>query len=417
MKHPEKETDMTSKRKSVALISHHQEITDKIGAVLRSLPNIEFTAHSSTLTAMNGTAVKIAGSHDLVIFYTEAASENDIRAIKTIRDQLGAEAIILALSPGETSLAEAKRLNEAGVNDILIDTITPAEMQEEIVRNTAPSAPVEVQAEHASEKNGKVISISHARGGAGSTTLAINLADNLQKRKGRRKTVPLNRVALIDFDLQFGAVSGFIDVAPTNALFQMAMEGTVPDARFILEAMTTLDSGLSVLPAPIQFAPMESLQAAQVETMLKILKSEFDYVVIDLPVTLVDWISPVLNASDKFLIVTDITVPAVRQARRLIDFYMDEHLGLDIDIVVNREKKPMIKARHHTEAARVLERPLKYWLPDDPKVAREALDRGVPFSALSGRSIAAKAIAKVSQTISDELDQIDALQNSTVSKG
>lgn len=395
---------MSGSRKSIVLISNNSNVSTNVGAALRALPNVDLEERSATLSEMNGSAVELADRHDLVIFKTEAASDNDIQAIRDIRMKLGREAVILALSSGETSLSEVRRLTAAGVNDVLLDTVSTDDLQAEIERWT--SAPLQLTQPLSSEgdhREGKLLTVAQARGGIGSTTVAVNLADSLLALTGRRKK-SATRVALVDLDVQFGTISTFLDVPPSEALFQMAIDGIEPDVLFLKQAMSTLESGLSVLTAPIGFAPMEALTKGQIARLLDLLKVEFDYVVVDLPRTLVGWIAPVLEQSDQLLIVTDVTVPAIRQARRLIDFYTEDNLDLSISVVVNHEKKPLLKARHYTEAAKVLERPLQYWIPDDPKTAREAVDRGAPLSKISKRAPITKSIKNIGKDMIARLE-------------
>jgi pilus assembly protein CpaE len=94
-------------------------------------------------------------------------------------------------------------------------------------------------------------------------------------------------------------------------------------------------------------------------------------------------------------LVTDSSVPSIRQARRLIDFYTEDNLNLKIDIVIGQEKRPVVKGKHHTEAAKVLERSFEHWLPFDPRAARESVDQGKPLSQVAGRSPLTRAIARL----------------------
>ena len=230
----------------------------------------------------------------------------------------------------------------------------------------------------------------------------MNLADQLLARKGRMKPVPTNSVVIVDLDLQFGAVGSFLDVEPSPALYQMAMDGTEPDATFLEQSVFETESGLSVLSAPAGFAPLDSLRQSQIKALIQNLRTKYDYVVLDLPRALVDWVSPVLEYSDRLYLVTDTTVPSIQQARRLIDFYTEDNLGLQIEIVINHEKKPLVSGRHHTEASKVLERKFRYWLPDDKKAACQAVDCGKPLSQSAARSSLAKAITKIARDFDQE---------------
>ena len=300
---------------------------------------------------------------------------------------------MFALTDTDISLAEARRLIRAGVDEVLTYPVSPHELQEHVERWTR-SAPLMVLPETGSynRRAGKVITVARARGGIGATTLAVNLADRLVNRAGFFKKRPTNKVALVDFDIQFGAIASFLDLEAKDALFRMAMEGIRPDATFLHQSMSKTPGGLSVLTAPTRFAPLDALKPYQVALILDLLRADFDYVVVDLPQSLVDWIAPILERTNQLLLVTDSTVPSIRQARRLIDFYTEENPGLQIEIVVSHEKKPLITSSVQTEAKKILERPFKHWLPYDPAAARAAVDRGVPLSAISGRSPLAKAV-------------------------
>jgi pilus assembly protein CpaE len=389
---------MRPEMKSIVLISNDPTIASEIGGALRAMPMVTLEERTATLSQMNGAAVTLAVNHDVVIFRTDATPGNDLAAIEALNKALPAASVILALADSSISLADARSLTRAGVDEVLPYPISAQEMQEHVLRWIKPAAaepqPVFLPVLHQSKAlpQGKVIAVAQARGGVGSTTVAVNLADRLLDRHGMIKKIARNRVALVDLDLQFGAVASFLDLEARDTLYQLAIDGVVPDARLLQLSMIDLPSGLSVLTAPSKFAPMEALSSEQVARIIDLLRAEYDYVVVDLPRTLVEWIAPVLARVDCLMLVTDSAVPSIRQARRLIDFYTEENHNLPIEIVINNEKKPLIMKRHHTEAAKVLERPLTHWIPHDPAAAREAIDRGVPLSTAAARSSLAKGI-------------------------
>lgn len=395
---------MTSDTKSIVLISKDSSHISDIGNALTAHGKYAYEERSGTLTEMNGSASQLVQAHDLILFQTEVDTEKDVVAIKNLRDKNGSKTVILALSDAETTLADAQRLTRAGVDGVLAETISSGELQDEIKRRLRPAGRLNLTMPENLDI-GNVITVAQSRGGIGATTLAVNLADQLVRSKSRRNKSTQKRVALVDLDLQFGAISGFLDIKPNEALYQLAIDGTEPDATFLSQSMETLPSGLSVLAAPSQMAPLEALKPQQVKTLLETLQRDYDYVIVDLPRALVEWLTPVLDATDRMFVVTDSTVPAIQNTRRLIDVYTEDNMGLQIDIVVNHEKKPLIQARHHAEAAKALERPLKYWLPSQAKAAREAVDRGVPLSEAAGGSGLNKAIKRIAEATKSELAQ------------
>ncbi|MFD1156583.1 AAA family ATPase [Roseovarius aestuarii] len=394
---------MKSDPTSIVLITQDTKKTAELSQMLKANAAYKFSECKSTLSEMNGRATKLAAAHDLVIFQTETATDNDIAAIEALRKSNSDDAVILALSDGNMTLADVQRLTRSGVNDVVADTISPDELTQKIEQWSRPSIGAAESDAGTPGPGGKVITVAQARGGIGATMLAVNLADQLLGKTGWMKKSNTQTVALVDLDLQFGAVSGFLDIRRNEALFQMAMEGIEPDATFVAQSIEKMPSGLSVLAGPSQIAPLDSLKNKQVEKLLHTFRREYDFVVLNLPRALVEWIAPVLESSDLMLLVTDSSVPAIHQARRLIDFYTEDNLTLPIEIVVNHEAKPLVKGRHHSEAAKVLERPLQHWVPFHRKAAKEAVDRGVPLSQVSRNSPLTKSIARLARTVTTGL--------------
>ncbi len=135
------------------------------------------------------------------------------------------------------------------------------------------------------------------------------------------------------------------------------------------------------------------------------LRNNFDYVVVDLPRALVPWIDPVLDLSDLMILVTDVTVPSIRAAKKLSDFFLTDHPTLKFDIVVNHEKKPRFLSSNHKAAIKLMERRFDHWIPDNARTAREALDRGKPLAEVAPRSDMSKAIRQLAQDTIKSFEQ------------
>jgi len=385
----------------IAIVSGNDDVVNDITEVVKSIPNMEAEPQRSTLSGMNGSAVSFISQKDLVIFEIES-EQQDLGVVENIRAELDRGVTLLALTREDISLAEARRLTRAGVDDVLTYPFDIVELREQLERSTRPNALVPLQ-EGNGTKQAKVIAVSKSRGGAGATTIAVNLAEQLQDRKGMVKKVPTNRVCLVDMDFQFGDVASFLDIEPRNALFQMAAEGIIPDITFLRQSITTTSGELDVLTAPGKFAPNEALKIEQVQAILQQLKGDYDYIVVDMPMVMVDWISAILEECDRMLMVTDSAVPSIAQARRMIDFYTADVINLPIEIVINGERKPMMKSGALKEAEKVLERPIAYWVPEDRKSARAAIDHGLPVADIAKRSALAKAIKSLATNAAGDL--------------
>ncbi|MEO0917185.1 MAG: AAA family ATPase, partial [Pseudomonadota bacterium] len=346
-----------AKATSVLLISDDKGVANAVTVALTDKPRVRLTSENRSVSNLNGTAVKMAAENDIVVFATDPGNKDDLSAIKALDAQRSEHSIFLALADREISLARARALTDAGVDDVLPFPVTGDELARQMEKWLQKAA----GSRSGGGREGTVIALAQARGGIGATTVAVNLADQLLVRKSRFRRDPSNNVALVDLDLQFGAVGDFLDVDPQEGLMQLATGDVMPDQRWVEQSLAETPGGLSVLTAPADFMPLQAINAKQIETLIDALRATNDYVVIDLPRALVDWIEPVISNADEIVVVTDTTVPSIRATRRLIDFYLADNPGLDIEVVINHEKRPMMQAAHHKEAARVLEKKFEHW--------------------------------------------------------
>lgn len=387
---------MTTNEKSIVLLDNASKDPCGIRDVLRGIPLVHVEEQSATLSEINGHALALASSHDMIVFRADSENGNDIAAVQLIRRQTDGKAVLLALTDESATLSFAQKLKAAGVNEVLPDTIGAKDLRGHIDRLICETpAESTLQLGAGADRLGKVLAVAQARGGIGATTLAVNMSDWLLNRKGFGKKTASNRVVLVDLDVQFGAVASLLDLPGSDAFEQMAQDNIMPDETYVQQALATHSSGLRVLTAPQGFIPLDLLRRDQISRLIELLRKDFDYVVIDLPRTLVDWVGGVIELADRVFMVTDTSVPAIRNASRLIQLYTEDTLNLNVDVVVNYEKKPLLPHSHHKQAAKVLNRPLNGWLPFDPKAAREASDRGVPLSEAAARSALAKAIDRL----------------------
>ncbi|MBE9476301.1 MAG: AAA family ATPase [Proteobacteria bacterium] len=390
---------MDNNSRNVLVITPSEEISKRVEAALSSHNEINLENEANTLTTLNGKAMELACKNDVILFTTDPKSETDIDALRALAKGHKDNTVFIALTRGDISLAEARELNKAGANEVLPYQTSEAELNQQIQHWIKEKYNANSQVAPSEGQSGKIIAVSQTRGGAGSTTVAVNLADQLISTKSRFNKKAKNKVALVDLDFQFGTVGSFLDIKEQDNMLQLAVDGRMPDLTFLKQSMVSLPNGLSVLPAPSKFAPINILKKDQVAAILDILKAEYDYVIVDMPRALVDWVGPIFERADKLYLVSDTSVPSIRQARRLIDFFSEGNLALPIELLINHESKPFFLSQHHKEAAKALERDFKHWIPDDPIIARKAVDCGKPISAVSPRSKLSKAFKTLAKDV------------------
>ena len=119
--------------------------------------------------------------------------------------------------------------------------------------------------------------------------------------------------------------------------------------------------------------------------MIGVFRYAYEYLIIDLPRATLDWLAPVIMATDQLIMVSDSSVPCIRQAKRLIDLYRENRLTLPVALVINREKKTFFGSETIRAAEAMLGLKVASWVPDDPSGERRAVDLGCPTAAVRSK--------------------------------
>jgi Flp pilus assembly CpaE family ATPase len=277
------------------------------------------------------------------------------------------------------------------------------------IQTPAPAAetrPVGLPIRYVGTK-GRILLVAKARGGIGATTLAVNLALELQGQKANAAA----RVALVDLDVQMGNAASLLDLADRGGMLALARLAADPDAQAVRHAMVRHGTGLNVLVAPATAVPFDAFDQSRIAALLDALAAEHDVVVVDLPPALIGWLEPLLARAERLLMVTDLAVPSLVRAHRLITLMTEDHPDLPVEIVVAHERKPFRMGRTHRDAEAALGHPLRHWLPQETRLARQAQDRGEPLVQLAPRcgwSRAVRAMAMEMQPLPRGMTRLDA---------
>jgi pilus assembly protein CpaE len=186
---------------------------------------------------------------------------------------------------------------------------------------------------------------------------------------------------LVDLNFQHGAVADYLDLEPRLNLAEIEPRPDRLD-RQLLEVMLSYHaSGLAVVAAPNQPAEMRSFDPDVVTRLLDLVSTNFDYVVFDMPRTWFSWTDSVLLGSNKLYIVSETTVPSLRQARQLVAA-IRERLGEGPhpQVIVNRFAQRMFSSGlRRSDLEQTLGEAFAAAIPNDYALVREAIDRGVPL--------------------------------------
>ena len=332
---------------------------------------------------------------DLVIFGIRPGIDADVAALRALRATYGDAIKFLGLTSEPLSLAVARGLMEAGLDEVM--PLAAAAPRLEDAAQMAPVAEETAQRRGQGQRDALVVAVAGARGGLGVTSFALNLAAMMirQDKAARKAGRPVPRVAVVDLDFQNGVLGASIDAADGGGYLEMLQSGQQPDHDMIGRLMIAHPLGFDVMAAPDAVAPLDAMSPDMVAVLLDELRLAYDVVILDLPRALTDWTAPVLARADRLFLLADTSVHVVRQARRMLDLYRDDNATLPVEVVVAKEKKPFKAPVHVREAEKFLGEALRHWIPRDDRAARRAAGLGQPVAIAAPRSPIAKAMAAI----------------------
>jgi pilus assembly protein CpaE len=341
---------------------------------------------------------------DILIVELSLDKDNEIELLSQIIELRGAQTAVVATAKS-ADMGGIRSLMRIGVADFLPQPFSKADLfgAIESATNTLKHGG------RRGGKSGKILSYIRSCGGAGSTTLATQTALELAGRGKEASTV-----ALIDFDLQFGSIGLSLDVPDKGGLPLILEAPSRLDRSLLRSSMVEHESGVNVLTAPDTIVPLTALTPEAVNRTLSLARTEYDYVVCDLPHAWTNWTASALRGSDRIVLVTELSVPALQRTRRILDLLSEQGLGdVPVNLVANKFETGWGTGGHRKRAEEALGRKFDFIIRSDAKTAGEARDRGVPMRQLRSRSVIVKDVyamvgaLKQSFETSDEAAAVD----------
>ena len=246
----------------------------------------------------------------------------------------------------------------------------------------------------------KVITVFGAKGGMGKTTIATNLAVKLAEYG--------KKVALVDLDLQFGDVCVFMDTEPKETISDLMQDMASPSIDSIRSYMCIHPSGVNILCAPKSPEYADMISAESVQSLLGILRSNYDYVIVDTASNFSDPIIAALEVSSSILFVTGLDVSILKNSKVAMSILESLGQKKKVRTIINRAVE--INSITIADVQRIVDAPILSRIPSDYMVAVAALNQGQPFVQSAPRAKISLAICDIAEKIIGGNDSFDIQQ-------
>jgi pilus assembly protein CpaE len=282
----------------------------------------------------------------------------------------------------ERDVEQKVRGLRAGADDYLVKPFHPAELIARIKSLLARFAPQESLV--GTPAMGRVLAFYGAKGGVGTTTLAINTAIALHRELGRR-------VVLVDGCLQFGDHRVFLDLGLDKKSIVDAVSAPTMDQDLLRNVVVRHESGIDLLLAPPSPETAELVTPERMAGALELLRDLYDYVIVDIDQRLDDLNLHVLDEADRVEVVMTADLSCLKNVRLVLETV--GHLGWEttkIQLVLNRSNA--FTGINVKNAESALRRSIDYQVVNEYRGAISALNSGSPFMVAKPDSTIGRSI-------------------------
>ncbi len=250
------------------------------------------------------------------------------------------------------------------------------------------------------DRDAVVLAVHGLAGGVGGSTFATNLAWELASIS--KTDAP--RVCLIDLDFQYGSIATYLDLPRKEAVFDLLSDLATADSDALLHAMLTFNDKLHVLTAPSDMLPLDIVSGEDIGRLIDMARANFDYVVIDMPKTIVVWTETVLQRAHVYFALMELDLRSAQNVLRLVRALKAEALPHEkLRFALNRAPKfTDLSAKSRVKRmAESLDISIEIQLPDGGTQITQANDHGLPLSENAAKNPLRKEIQKLAKSLFD----------------
>lgn len=370
----------------VLIVDDVPETCENIRCLLHFEPRIEVVGEARDGEEAVKKAEKLRP--DIILMDINMPVLDGIAATETISLRVPGSAIIIMSVQGEQEYL--RRAMAAGAREYIIKPFTSDELTATIYRVYEMEKKRQLHAQGAllpgRRSEAQVITIFSTKGGVGKTTLAVNLGVCLVRDFGYS-------VVLLDLDLQFGDVAVMLNLMPRQTISDLAAEFQQLDGELLESYLTKHSSGLRVLAAPSRPEYAELVTAPLVEKVINLLKTRYDYILIDTPGIFTDPSLVALDYAHLILLVSSLDLPTLKNVKLGLEVLESLHHKDKVRVVLNRATPEMGIGPGDVE--KVLEFPLTSQIPSDGRLVVGAVNKGVPFILSHPQSRVAESLRQL----------------------
>ncbi len=340
---------------------------------------------------------------EFVIVAVTQTDEHDLEPMLNTIKQARAAGLKVLLVAKDVSPSGLHQLMRTGADDFTPYPLPDGALNESISRLRSKREVAESGDGKPKNRRGVILPVYGVSGGVGATTFSVNLAWELAQMT--RKTD--KRVALFDFNFQFGSVSTYLDLPRREAIYELISDPSAIDHESLSQALTSYRTRLAVLTAPMDALPLDIIAPEDVTKLLEIAQSSYDFIVVDMPQALVHWSDDVLRMSETYFAIMEADLRSAQNCLRFLRALKAEELPFEkVQFGLNRapgsfDMNGKARVKRLAESLGV---DINILLPDGGKGVLSACDEGAPLEIAASKNALRKEIRNIAKSIFDAVE-------------
>lgn len=344
-----------------------------------------------------GVEIALEAKPDLILMDVTMPRLDGYAAVQQIRAAEQGTRVPIIMLTAEAEVEQRVKGLRAGADDDIVKPFHPLELMARIKALLARGGPTTPRTVAEAPTMGRLCVFYPAKGGVGTTTIAINTAIAMA-RELRRRT------ALIDANLQFGDLRVFLDLGLDTASIVNAINEPDLDLDLLHKLMVRHRSGVDLLLAPPDPAAADIVverqrqSPAALNNILSLARRLFDYTLVDMSQTIDDFNLQLFDEADVIYVVMTADLSCLKNVRLVLETM--ESLGYEKDkvqLVLNRSNA--YTGINITNAESALGRKIDYQIINEYRGAISALNSGEPFMSSRSDSTLARSVLDFAKAI------------------
>jgi pilus assembly protein CpaE len=351
------------------------------------LPGLKIAPHASG----DEVADALLRHVSLLIIEVEPNDRASIRRIDSIRQRHPDLALVAAINGSSVSLV--RTLVRDGINDVVelpfdIPDLLQISLDVLARHKTSSAQPV---------KLAPMVAVARSIGGCGATSFATHLAGDLAAHDASG-----NGVIIVDLDLQFGSVADYLGIRARGNIADLLGAHERLDEELVRSVTSQTPGGISVIAAPEVIMPLESVDTDDLLRLLKLLRQQYSYVILDLPANWTNWTLSASLTADVIVLVVELNLGSLRQAKRRLELFRS--VGIEdgaIEIVVNRVEKRLFRTIDPGDVSQTLGHSVLGTIALDAPTVSAAQNQGVLVGDVQRKSKFVTDMARIGKLLRD----------------